>query len=109
MASTECMLEALDSPNAFDTGTTSPGVPRPGPSWAARLRGLVTALEARVPGAASPPQGVAAQSRLVARRLGIQARKVRRIACAARVHDVGKIIVSPELLQKPGRLTPMEF
>jgi HD-GYP domain-containing protein (c-di-GMP phosphodiesterase class II) len=73
------------------------------------LRGLVTALEARVPGAAGHSQRVAAQSGLVAGRLGIEAREVRRIECAARVHDVGKIIVSPELLEKPGRLTPAEF
>ena len=31
------------------------------------------------------------------------------IECAARVHDVGKIIVSPEILEKPGRLAPCEF
>jgi HD-GYP domain-containing protein (c-di-GMP phosphodiesterase class II) len=32
-----------------------------------------------------------------------------RIECAARVHDVGKIIVSPEILEKPGRLAPSEY
>jgi HD-GYP domain-containing protein (c-di-GMP phosphodiesterase class II) len=30
------------------------------------------------------------------------------VECAARVHDVGKIIVSPEILEKPGRLAPSE-
>jgi HD-GYP domain-containing protein (c-di-GMP phosphodiesterase class II) len=34
---------------------------------------------------------------------------VHRVECAARVHDVGKIIVSPEILQKPSRLTPCEY
>jgi HD-GYP domain-containing protein (c-di-GMP phosphodiesterase class II) len=102
------MLEASNSPEAIQGGTTSPGVPRPGPTWDARLRGLVTALEARVPGAAAHAEWVATQSRLVARRLELAPGEVRRVECGARVHDVGKIIVSPEILEKPGRLTPCE-
>jgi HD-GYP domain-containing protein (c-di-GMP phosphodiesterase class II) len=73
------------------------------------LRGLVTALEARVPGAAGHARRVAAQSRLLARRLDLEETEILRVECAARVHDVGKIIVSPEILEKPGRLTPCEF
>jgi len=72
------------------------------------LRGLVTALEARVPGAAGHAERVATRSRLVARRLELTPREVRRVECGARVHDVGKIIVSPEILEKPGRLVPCE-
>jgi len=102
------MLEASNIPDAMRGGIASPDVPRPGPTWDARLRGLVTALEARVPGAAGHAERVSAQSRLVARRLGLPPREVRRVECAARVHDVGKIIVSPEILEKPGRLTPCE-
>jgi HD-GYP domain-containing protein (c-di-GMP phosphodiesterase class II) len=102
------MLEASTSPDAIHGGIASPGVVRPGPTWDARLRGLVTALEARVPGAAAHAERVSAQSRLVAGRLGLTPREVRRIACGARVHDVGKIIVSPEILEKPGRLAPCE-
>lgn len=102
-------MEALQSPEAVQAGTTSPGVPRPGPAWDARLRGLVTALETRVPGAGGHARRVAAQSRLVAGRLGLGPPEVARIECAARVHDVGKIIVSPELLEKPGPLTPGEY
>jgi HD-GYP domain-containing protein (c-di-GMP phosphodiesterase class II) len=102
------MLEALNIPDAIQGGTVSPAVPRPGPTWDARLRGFVTALEARVPGAAGHAERVGSQSRLVARRLGLAPREVRRVECAARVHDVGKIIVSPEILEKPGRLTRCE-
>lgn len=103
------MLETLDSPDAIQVGTTSPGVPRPGPAWDARLRGLVTALEARVPGAAGHARRVAAQSRILARRLDLEDQEILRVECAARVHDIGKIIVSPEILEKPGRLTPCEY
>jgi HD-GYP domain-containing protein (c-di-GMP phosphodiesterase class II) len=103
------MLETLYSPDAIQVGTNSPGVPRPGPAWDARLRGLVTALEARVPGAAGHARRVAAQSRLLAGRLGLDTQETLRVECAAHVHDVGKIIVSPEILEKPGRLTHCEF
>src|ERR1700761_5573715 len=102
------MLEALYSPYAIRTGTTSPGVPMPGPTWDARLRGLVTALETRVPGAAGHSRRVSAQSRILARALGLGEREVGRIGCAAHVHDVGKIIVSPEILEKPAPLAPRE-
>jgi HD-GYP domain-containing protein (c-di-GMP phosphodiesterase class II) len=102
------MLQASDSPVAIDGGSAPLGSPRPGPSWDARLRGLITALEARVPGAAGHAERVATQSRLVARRLDLPPRAVRQIEWAARVHDVGKIVVSPEILQKPGSLVPCE-
>lgn len=102
-------MEALYSPDATQVGTASPGVPRPGPAWDARLRGLVTALETRVPGAAGHSRRVAAQSRVLSRRLGLDESEVHRIECAAHVHDIGKIIVSPEIIEKPGTLAPCEF
>src|ERR1700761_7710110 len=103
------MLETLYSPDAIQVGATSPGVPSPGPTWDARLRGLVTALETRVPGAAGHARRVAAQSRGLARGRGLAELQMRRIQCAAHVHDVGKIIVSPEILEKPGKLAPCEY
>lgn len=65
------MLEALYSPDAIRSGTTSPGVPSAGPAWDARLRGLVTVLEARVPGAAGHGRRVAERSRAIGGRLGV--------------------------------------
>jgi HD-GYP domain-containing protein (c-di-GMP phosphodiesterase class II) len=103
------MLDTLYSPDTIQTEASSPAVPKPGPSWDARLRGLITALETRVPGAAGHSRRVAALSRLVAGRLGLSAGEVVRVDCAALIHDVGKIIVSPEILEKPGALTPLEF
>lgn len=102
-------MEALHSAEAIQPGAMSPGVPTPGPAWDARLRGLVTALATRVPGTAGHCRRVAAQSRRVAWRLGLDPPVVARIECAARVHDVGKIIVSPAILDKPGPLTPAEY
>lgn len=103
------MLQAPNSPVAVQRGIAPPGDPRPSPAWDARSRGLITALEARVPGAAGHAERVAARSRLLARVLGLGPREVHRVECAARAHDVGKIIVSPEILEKPGRLSPCEF
>jgi len=103
------MFQALHTPDTIQVGTLPPGVPRPGPAWDARLRGLVTALETRVPGAAAHGRRVAAMGALVAARLDLGPAEVARIERAARVHDVGKIIVSPEILEKPAALTPCEF
>jgi putative two-component system response regulator len=109
-AGTTKMLETLYSPDAIHGGGATPlRVPRPGPTWGARLRGLVTALESRVPGAGAHSRRVAAHCRLVAERLGVDPGEATRIECAGHVHDVGKIIVSPEILEKPGALTPREF
>lgn len=41
--------------------------------------------------------------------LGLDAEEARRIETAGSLHDIGKITVSPDLLNKPGRLTPDEF
>ncbi len=103
------MLEAPDSPDAIHVGTTPPGVPGRAPTRDARLRGLVTHLEARVPGAAAHGRRVAAQCRLIALRLRIEEPVARRLECAARIHDVGKVVVAPEILAKPGPLSPLEY
>ena len=103
------MLETLYSPEAIQMGTTPPGVPRPGPAWDARLRGLVTALETRVPGAAGHGRRVAECSLTIGDRLGLAGFELERLEWAARVHDVGKIIVSPEILEKPAKLTNCEY
>jgi HD-GYP domain-containing protein (c-di-GMP phosphodiesterase class II) len=52
---------------------------------------------------------VAALSGLIAVRLGLGPCEVARIERAGCVHDVGKIIVSPEILEKPGALSRPEF
>ena len=75
-------MEALYSPDAIQAGTTLLGVPRPGPTRDARLRGLVTALETRVP------------------------RRGRPFAPGRRAEPHPR---SPEILEKPGKLANCEF
>ena len=45
----------------------------------------------------------------IARRLGLDPELVRLIRLAGDVHDVGKIAVPAEILNKPGRLTELEY
>jgi HD-GYP domain-containing protein (c-di-GMP phosphodiesterase class II) len=103
------MYQALDSRSTIQAGANSPDAPEARPAWDARLRGLVTALETRVPGSASHGRRVGALSGLIAVRLGLGPVEVARIERAGCVHDVGKIIVSPEILEKPGALSRPEF
>ncbi len=43
------------------------------------------------------------------RHFGFSSRDMRRVTAAALVHDVGKVAVPTEVLDKPSSLTPMEF
>ncbi|MEG5266018.1 HD-GYP domain-containing protein [Pseudomonas sp. JDS28PS106] len=45
----------------------------------------------------------------LARRLGMPEEQVREAGVAGLMHDVGKMMIDPEILNKPGRLTPQEF
>lgn len=43
------------------------------------------------------------------RQLGLQGEKLREVGMAGLLHDVGKMLISEEVLNKPGRLTDEEF
>ncbi len=45
----------------------------------------------------------------IAREMGLSEKDVQEIKTAGVLHDIGKIMISPELLNKPGRLTEEEF
>ena len=70
---------------------------------------LSAALEARDPYTAGHGIKVAKISKLIARKLGFDEHRVDGLELAAIIHDVGKIQLSSELLNKPERLTDDEM
>ena len=65
--------------------------------------------DAKSPHTAWHCQGVAQKTRKLAEALGLPRENVQRLVIAAHLHDVGKLAIPPEILEKPGPLTPEEF
>lgn len=76
---------------------------------AKELERLAGALEARDPRTHGHSRRVARHSTSIARGLKLPEEEVARIRTAALLHDVGKIEVPWEILEKPGALTDEEF
>jgi putative nucleotidyltransferase with HDIG domain len=70
---------------------------------------LAAAVDAKDPYTAGHSADVANLSRRVARILRIDEPHVQRIYLAGLLHDVGKMVVPPEILLKPGKLTADEW
>jgi HD domain len=70
---------------------------------------LILALEAKDPYTAGHAQRVANFSEYVGAELNFGQRRMERLRYAALMHDIGKLIVPNQLLNKPGRLTEAEF
>lgn len=75
----------------------------------ATLETLLRALEAKDGGTARHVRRVAAYATSIGEDLGLTPARLERLRCAALMHDVGKLAVPSELLNKPGRLTRAEF
>lgn len=52
---------------------------------------------------------VSEYSRILARQLGLDADRVESIRIASTMHDVGKLLIPSEILDKPGKLTDEEY
>lgn len=70
---------------------------------------LVDMLEARHPDLDAHGLRVEAYAKALARELGLPAPAVARVGGAARLHDIGKAWIAPEILEKPGPLTESEW
>lgn len=70
---------------------------------------LVDMLEERHPDLDAHGLRVEAYSKAIARELGLPAPAVARVGVAARLHDIGKAWIAPEILEKPGPLTESEW
>ena len=70
---------------------------------------LVRALAVKDPYTGEHTERVARYSVYIAEELGWSGRRVRRLRQAALLHDIGKLAVPADLLNKPGGLTDSEF
>jgi HD-GYP domain-containing protein (c-di-GMP phosphodiesterase class II) len=70
---------------------------------------LILALEAKDRYTAGHAQRVATFSEYVGEELRFSPRRMERLRYAALMHDIGKLVVPNQLLNKPGRLTESEF
>jgi diguanylate cyclase (GGDEF)-like protein len=73
------------------------------------IESLSRAAESREASTAGHGDMVARYSEVMARALGLSAEETADLVFAARVHDVGKIFVSEQILNKPGPLNDEEF
>ncbi len=73
------------------------------------LKSLATSLESRDPYTHGHSRRVARYAAMIAERMGLSGVEVRKVRTAAAVHDVGKLEVPLEVLNKPGKLTDEEF
>ena len=73
------------------------------------LSQLASSLEAHDPYTIGHSRRVARHSAMLARRLGLSKKQTRKVRTAAAIHDVGKLHVSSEVLNKPGKLTDSEY
>ncbi|NCC25373.1 MAG: HD-GYP domain-containing protein [Deltaproteobacteria bacterium] len=73
------------------------------------IAAFVALVESRDPYTAGHQRNVAAISSALAEEMGLEKDRVTGIRMSALVHDIGKITVPAEYLNKPGRLTELEF
>lgn len=78
-------------------------------AMSATIQAISLTIESRDPYTAGHQKRVSDLARSIATRLTLPAEQIEEIRLAALVHDLGKISVPAEILNKPGRLSPHEF
>jgi len=78
-------------------------------SFVSSILSLASALEAKDPYTRGHSNRVATYSTIVARKLGLDEDRIESIRLMALIHDIGKIGVSDNIINKPGKLTEEEF
>lgn len=73
------------------------------------IRAMGTIVERKDPYTAGHQRRVAQLASAIAREMGLPAEQIQAIRVAAMLHDLGKIFVPSEILNKPGRLTESEM
>jgi PAS domain S-box-containing protein/putative nucleotidyltransferase with HDIG domain len=78
-------------------------------SMEAAVQAMASTLEMRDPYTAGHQRGVARLAIAIARDVGVPEDEVKGIYLAAIVHDIGKIRIPVDILNKPGPLTQLEY
>ncbi|BBD08672.1 HD domain-containing phosphohydrolase [Desulfovibrio ferrophilus] len=73
------------------------------------ITGFVNLVEARDPYTAGHQRSVTLLSVAIAESMGLEPDRIRGLRFASSVHDIGKVYVPAEFLNRPGRLTDVEF
>ncbi|MCX8159967.1 MAG: PAS domain S-box protein [Candidatus Saccharicenans sp.] len=73
------------------------------------IRATARTVEVRDPYTAGHQERVAELAEAIAREMGLDDSRVQAINFASVIHDLGKIAVPPEILNKPGRLSDIEM
>jgi diguanylate cyclase (GGDEF)-like protein len=77
-------------------------------TFVSTVEALANALEASDEAVSSHARWITDAALAVGRELGVEGKMLRRLEYAALLHDIGKIGVPHEILNKPGPLTPSE-
>jgi putative nucleotidyltransferase with HDIG domain len=85
------------------------GVQRLNSAMMHTIEAVSIALEKRDPYTAGHQKRVAALSIAIAQEMGFSEDRIEGIRLGSMVHDIGKISVPAEILNRPGRLSPDEF
>ncbi len=75
----------------------------------AMIDAMAEAMARRDPYTAGHQLRVAQLARAIATDMGMDADCIQGLELAARIHDIGKIYVPAEIINRPGRLSPAEF
>lgn len=100
-------LRGLSLPGAF-LGSVSENVRNVSDSFLVLAHGLALAADSQSDNGAHVIR-LDRYATILAGTLGLPERSIRTIGYSARLHDVGKIYIHPDLLEKPIRLTQREF
>jgi HD-GYP domain-containing protein (c-di-GMP phosphodiesterase class II) len=78
-------------------------------SEAKTIHALARICEKRDPYTSGHQERASSLAVAIGRELGLDERRLEGLALGARIHDIGKIYIPAEILNRPGRLTPAEF
>ncbi|MDO8786617.1 MAG: PAS domain S-box protein [Sulfuritalea sp.] len=73
------------------------------------IQAIATTIETRDPYTAGHQQRVSRLAAAIAREMGLNQARVTGVQRGAEIHDIGKIYVPAEILNRPGKLSDIEF